>query len=581
MSEGGFVPVNTGVPTDYSDWSNMEPQLPYRFLLYLPASVVNQFKLYTLSPFRLSLLLSIATLVLWALLLYLRQRLLLTNPVTIYHAPRTVGIKRAKRQVGKRAGESIEQVPLHKLIRQECPTLADPKGEKNVFSPTPYLANGHLQTIFAALFADYAKPRIEYTRELIYFPDGGNVALDWHPALPPSASEHVKTPIIVILHGLTGGSHETYVQDVVEEVAQRGYRAVVSNFRGCAQTELTSEQLYCGAYTGDLRYALDYIRRRCPDAPLFGVGFSLGANVLTKFVGETGESCPFIGAVAVANPFDLLLGSHVMHSTWFGRNIYSKRMTQNLIRVFKRHMHRFTNSNLVDVDQLMSARFIYEFDDMLTRKSFKYRTVHEYYRQGSSAQFVPDVRRPMLLFSALDDPVAPKEAIPFFEVKENPYVILGVTPHGGHLGWFQGMKPTRWFAKPVSEFIFTIVESYRSLPHEEKHHPVASNNLPVTARRISFSTPLPPSLPTPHAAPREIPRPGPVSRQSSAESRRSVSSAPPVPSSSMAVQPKPIVKPKRHPGLFVMRLVPRNRILLLLLGILFGYAGGRRRAIPL
>lgn len=134
-------------------------------------------------------------------------------------------------------------------------------------------------------------------------------------------------------------------------------------------------------------------------------------------------------------------------------------MTQNLLRVFKRHLHHFANSDIVDVNQLLQAKFIYEFDDRLTRKSFKFRTVHEYYRQASSAQYVPDIRIPMLLFSAVDDPIAPRPGIPFFEVKENPHVILALTAQGGHLGWFEGaIKPKRWFAKPVGEYISAIIE---------------------------------------------------------------------------------------------------------------------------
>ncbi|KAI8996732.1 Alpha/Beta hydrolase protein, partial [Gaertneriomyces semiglobifer] len=354
----------------------------------------------------------------------------------------------------------VEEIPLAALLRRDCPRLTDPKHKGATFSPTPYIASGHMQTIFAALFADLVTPQLTYVRELIYLPDGGNVALDWYPHIPTSDAD-LALPIIVILHGLTGGSHESYVQDVVRDVSKAGYFSVVANFRGCAKTELTSMQLYCGAYTGDLRHAIGYIRRKSPVVPLFGVGFSLGANVLTKFVGETGDNCPFIGAVSIGNPFDLLLSSHLMHRSWIGRNIYSKRMTQNLIRVFKQHMHAFVNAPF-DVSQVLNAKFIYEFDDFLTRKAFKYRTVHEYYRRGSSAQYVPDIRIPMLLFSALDDPIAPKEAIPTFEVKENPFVVLATTQHGGHLGWFSGVTPKRWFAGPVGEFIRSIVEAYQS-----------------------------------------------------------------------------------------------------------------------
>jgi uncharacterized protein len=58
--------------------------------------------------------------------------------------------------------------------------------------------------------------------------DGGIVSLDWNSSNRPEC----KT-LVVILHGLTGGSHEDYVQDLIVELTKSGYNSVVTNFRGC------------------------------------------------------------------------------------------------------------------------------------------------------------------------------------------------------------------------------------------------------------------------------------------------------------------------------------------------------------
>ncbi len=48
-----------------------------------------------------------------------------------------------------------------------------------------------------------------------------------------------ETPIVVVMHGLTGGSHESYVRGILSkacapiETGGLGYRGVVVNFRGC------------------------------------------------------------------------------------------------------------------------------------------------------------------------------------------------------------------------------------------------------------------------------------------------------------------------------------------------------------
>jgi len=49
-------------------------------------------------------------------------------------------------------------------------------------------------------------------------------------------------------------------------------------------------------------------------APLLACGFSLGANILAKYVGEEGERCPLVAAAVVSNPYDLLGSNEMMHS---------------------------------------------------------------------------------------------------------------------------------------------------------------------------------------------------------------------------------------------------------------------------
>jgi predicted alpha/beta-fold hydrolase len=67
-----------------------------------------------------------------------------------------------------------------------------------------------------------------------------------------------------------------------------------------AGVPLTSPQLYSSCHTDDFRQALLYISNRYPRAPLLGLGFSLGSNILTRYVAEEGEECRLISACALA-----------------------------------------------------------------------------------------------------------------------------------------------------------------------------------------------------------------------------------------------------------------------------------------
>lgn len=59
--------------------------------------------------------------------------------------------------------------------------------------------------------------------------------------------------------------------------------------------------LYSAGQTDDLRVALMYIQKRFPKAPLLGIGFSLGANVLARYVAEEGDQCRLNSGCAVGS----------------------------------------------------------------------------------------------------------------------------------------------------------------------------------------------------------------------------------------------------------------------------------------
>ena len=192
--------------------------------------------------------------------------------------------------------EEDTQLALVDLIKLKCPRLAG-FSESLFFHPTPYLFSGHLQTIWASVYSKYLQPKVYYEREHIRLPDGGSIALDWYPG--HTAQPFDNTPVVLIVHGLTGGSHESYIQDTVFALThperefegddymnkRPPFRCVAFNFRGCANTRITTPRLYCAAYTEDLRHAVAHIRSRLPpDTQMMAVGFSMGANVLVKVV---------------------------------------------------------------------------------------------------------------------------------------------------------------------------------------------------------------------------------------------------------------------------------------------------------
>ncbi|CAG8488913.1 1534_t:CDS:2 [Paraglomus brasilianum] len=400
------------------------------------------------------------------------MRFLFGAPVRIHANPQTVDIN-----VRDKTTNKTDKIQLLDHIASTCPSLV---GESAKFYPTPWLLNGHLQTAYAAYknFDDVHK--IVYERTLVTTPDGGQFTLDWTP--PTSQKPFDDTPIVVVLHGLTGGSHESYIRSLLESLTNppHNYRAVVFNARGCAESKITTPQMYCAAYTEDLRIALKQIQNRAPDAKIFAIGFSLGSNILVKYLGEESDKTPIIGAISIANPFDLVGGNMSLERRFLGKTVYSPAMAENLKKVFLKHQEVLKLDNRIRSEHVLAAKTVREFDDRLTRLIFRYDTVNDYYRDASSCRFITKVRIPLLCLTAEDDPISTCEVIPYDECRFNPYVILATTSHGGHLGWFTGFwKPVRWCINPLVEFCVAIIEADRACLNEERQTSSDKNDNPV------------------------------------------------------------------------------------------------------
>ncbi|KAJ1965302.1 Telomerase reverse transcriptase [Dipsacomyces acuminosporus] len=380
-------------------------------------------------------------------LYYIYKQAMGDTRVRLFHAPKTAVIQ----------GDST----LLDLLNEKCPTLTDP--ETAHFKPAFLLPNADFQTCYNSVCAMLKRPGlVEYERELINTEDGGTIGLDWSP--PFSQMPEDDRPVVVLSHGLSGGSQEMYIQETVKHLTSAPYsfRTVVVNFRGCAGVKLTSPVLYNAGFTSDYGFALGHVKARFPNSKLMGIGYSLGANLLTKFVGEQGDACPLDAAISVCNPYDLKASSEAIERPTFrNKNIYSPAMLLGLKRLYKRH-HKMLESGPIklDTEAVKKITTIRQFDDLITSQLFGYKDSNDYYTHASCAQYIPGIRVPFLAISTKDDPVCP--VIPYDAFNSNPYVVLALTASGGHLGLRESLA-SPWFPRPIAEFSRAIFDLKQSV----------------------------------------------------------------------------------------------------------------------
>ena len=119
---------------------------------------------------------------------------------------------------------------------------------------------------------------LRYQRQPVLLSDGGTVSLDW----ATTATTDPKTPIKLILHGLSGSSQSRYVLQMVKTCIEKGWRPVLMNARGCDGTPLTTLEGFNGVRTLDLEESLVVIRTQFPQAPIYGIAYSLGASLMIR-----------------------------------------------------------------------------------------------------------------------------------------------------------------------------------------------------------------------------------------------------------------------------------------------------------
>ena len=169
----------------------------------------------------------------------------------------------------------------------------------SAFRPAWWLRGPHLQTLYPSLFRRRAHPVLQ--RERLELADGDFIDLDW--------CGDSNGPVVLVLHGLEGSLQSHYTGGILQALAASGYRAVLMYFRGCSGEPNRLARSYHSGETGDLATVVQHITRQHPDTPLAVIGYSLGGNVLLKWLGETGGRDGLATAVAVSVPFDLDLAA--------------------------------------------------------------------------------------------------------------------------------------------------------------------------------------------------------------------------------------------------------------------------------
>lgn len=305
-----------------------------------------------------------------------------------------------------------------------------------------WLRGGHLQTIYPFLFR--RPPRVPLRRERWDTPDGDFVDVDLQEGMGDA-------PLLVLFHGLEGGSHSHYACALMHVARERGWRVLLPHFRGCGGEANRLPRAYHSGDTIELDWMLRRAQELTGGRSMYAVGVSLGGNVLLKWLGEQGAAASDLlrAAVAVSAPLDLMAAGHALERGF--NRIYTRMFLATLIAKSMDMIARFPGA--FDAERAARARTLRDFDDAVTAPLHGFADVTDYWTRASSKPHLRDIRVRTLILNARNDPFLPAQHLPAPQ-EVSPAVTLELPDNGGHVGFLSGPFPghLRWLPQRVFEF---------------------------------------------------------------------------------------------------------------------------------
>jgi predicted alpha/beta-fold hydrolase len=316
---------------------------------------------------------------------------------------------------------------------------------KSSFSPAWWLKNPHCQTIAAKFFR--RGHTINTTNETLELPDGDFVDLAWTEKVSPSCSR----PIVAVLHGLEGSKNSHYAKGMLSAIKAQGWIGVLMHFRGCSGRPNRMAKSYHSGQTCDVDYFSQYLADTYPDAKKAIIGFSLGGNVLTKYLAEQKQNI-YQAAGVICAPLDLSSCCDRINQG-FSR-VYQKYLV-DMLRVSTIEKINTNLLNNIDRKHLDKVRSIREFDQMITAPVNGFRDANHYYQQASGRDVLQQITTPCLIIHASDDPFLCHENTTAISVLPEQ-LTFEISAHGGHVGFITGknpLKPQFWLEQRIPEFL--------------------------------------------------------------------------------------------------------------------------------
>lgn len=313
-----------------------------------------------------------------------------------------------------------------------------------------WLKGRHSQTLWAALLRHPSRPKRE--RVVLETSDGDWLHL-YHFAGAP------ERPVLLLLHGLEGNRNSPYMRALHRPFGAMGWDIYSLEYRSCSGKMNHAKRLYHSGDTADLDAVVRHLLEHHPNRPLYLGGFSLGGNVIAKWLGEQADEVPsqVKAAAVVSAPFDLTVSGPQVDRVFGG--IYALHFMRTMIPKAIKKERQFPGT--LNLKEVLKARSFAHFDTHVTAVLHDFRDALDYWEKASSGPYLPHIHVPTMLLSAADDPFNPADTLPVESAERSPFLLPQFSEKGGHVGFMTGApwRTGNWAEEQMVRFFQLIEEA--------------------------------------------------------------------------------------------------------------------------
>ncbi|MCW5748619.1 MAG: alpha/beta fold hydrolase [Alphaproteobacteria bacterium] len=255
-------------------------------------------------------------------------------------------------------------------------------------------------------------------------------------------------PALILVHGLTGCEDSAYMLNTARHFLALGHVVLRLNLRAAGPSRPLCGDIYYAGRSQDFRAVLRLLPDDLRTRGLVAVGFSLGGNMLLKYLGEEGAAAALRAAVSVCAPIDL---SATCRHMLRPRN----RLYHSYIIAMMKREATAPGARLTEAERaaILSARNVWEYDDRFIAPRHGFAGAEDYYDKNKALRFMPAIGVPSLLIAAADDPWIPIDIYRGVDWAANPALTPLLAEGGGHVGFHAADAAAPWHDRAIERFI--------------------------------------------------------------------------------------------------------------------------------